>query len=72
MLALLCISLIAQDVSAQSFSENEWEVIRSLSPAVLQTDTTNAFETNKEAAILGQHLFFEKRLSSNGEVSCAT
>ena len=72
MLALLCISLIAQDVSAQSFSENEWKVIRSLSPAVIQKDTTNAFETNKEAAILGQHLFFEKRLSSNGEVSCAT
>ena len=72
MLALLCISLIAQDVSSQSFSENEWKVIRSLSPAVVQTDTTNAFEANKEAAILGQHLFFEKRLSSNSEVSCAT
>lgn len=72
MLTLLCISLIAQDVGAQSFSESEWQIIRSLSPAVLQKDATNGFETNKEAATLGQHLFFDKRLSSNGEVSCAT
>ncbi|MAK26303.1 MAG: hypothetical protein CMA02_03425 [Euryarchaeota archaeon] len=72
MLVLLCISLIAQDVAAQAFSENDWKVIRSLSPAVIQLDTTNAFANSKEAAMLGQHLFFDKRLSSNGEVSCAT
>ncbi len=72
MLVLLCISLIAQDVATQVFSENDWKVIRSLSPAVIQLDTTNAFANSKEAAMLGQHLFFDKRLSSNGEVSCAT
>ena len=72
MLVLLCISLIAQDVAAQAFSENDWKVIRSLSPAVIKLDTTNAFANSKEAAMLGQHLFFDKRLSSNGEVSCAT
>ena len=72
MLVLLCISLIAQDVAAQAFSENDWKVIRSLSPAVIQLDTTNALANSKEAAMLGQHLFFDKRLSSNGEVSCAT
>ena len=72
MLALLCISLFAQEIGAQTFSENEWKVIHSLSPSVVQTDTTNAFEASEEAALLGQHLFFDKRLSSNGEISCAT
>ncbi len=72
MLALLCISLIAQDVSAQTFSEGEWKVIRSLSPASLQADTTNEYEQNKDSALLGQHLFFDKRISSNGEVACST
>lgn len=33
---------------------------------------TNAFADNPEAARFGQHLFYDKRLSANGEISCAT
>ena len=33
---------------------------------------TNAFADNPEAARLGQHLFYDKRLSANGGISCAT
>jgi cytochrome c peroxidase len=35
-------------------------------------DPTNAVYTNPAAARLGQALFFDTRLSSNGEISCAT
>ncbi len=35
-------------------------------------DATNAHLTNPAAAKLGQALFFEPRLSSNGKISCAT
>lgn len=35
-------------------------------------DPTNAYADNPAAAQLGQFLFFETRLSSNGAVSCAT
>jgi cytochrome c peroxidase len=35
-------------------------------------DPTNAVATNEAAAHLGQWLFFDRRLSANGEVSCAT
>lgn len=35
-------------------------------------DPTNAVADDPRAARLGQALFFDKRLSSNGEISCAT
>jgi cytochrome c peroxidase len=35
-------------------------------------DLTNAVADNQEAAKFGQFLFFDKRLSENGEISCAT
>lgn len=35
-------------------------------------DPTNAFHENEGAARLGQALFFDERLSRNGDVSCAT
>lgn len=40
-------------------------------PAV-PASPTNAFADHPEAARLGQHLFFDKRLSANGEISCAS
>ena len=33
---------------------------------------TNQYADNKDASLLGQHLFFDTRLSANEEVSCAT
>ena len=38
----------------------------------LPPNPTNQYADNKDAALLGQHLFFDSRLSANGEVSCAT
>ncbi len=71
--ALFCLLFTTGDVSALPvFSEEEWTILRSMSPAILLPDTTNAFEQNKEAATLGQAIFFDERFSSNKEVSCAT
>src|SRR5690349_2015537 len=44
--------------------------LASLEPA--PADPTNRFAGSSDAAKLGERLFFDKRLSSNGEVSCAT
>jgi cytochrome c peroxidase len=38
----------------------------------LPPNPTNAFADDPRAARLGQRLFFEKRFSRNGEISCAT
>jgi cytochrome c peroxidase len=38
----------------------------------LPPNPTNQYADNKDAALLGQHLFFDFRLSANGEISCAT
>jgi len=40
--------------------------------AALAPDSTNRVADDADAANLGQRLFFEPRLSRNGEVSCAT
>lgn len=57
------------------WSESERSLLRSLSidalPAVPK-DPSNRVADDPEAARLGQHLFFDARLSSNGKVSCAT
>ena len=55
-----------------AFTEKEWNILRSMSPATLLPDTTNEYEQNEDAALLGQHIFFDERLSSNKEISCAT
>lgn len=55
------------------FSDTERARIAGLSP--LQTpppDPTNAVADDPAAALLGQRLFFDARLSANGEVSCAS
>ena len=44
--------------------------IRELEP--LPADPTNRVADDPEAVKLGQRLFFDTRLSSNGKVSCAT
>jgi cytochrome c peroxidase len=71
--ALFCLALTAGDgPPSPSFSQQELAILRSMSPAVLLPDTTNAYEKNEDAALLGQHIFFDERFSSNKEVSCAT
>ena len=51
------------------------EQLRSLSLAELEplpADPSNRFADDPRAAALGQRLFFDARLSSNGKVSCGT
>ena len=38
----------------------------------LPTNTGNSVADNPQAAELGHHLFFDKRLSANGQISCAS
>lgn len=55
------------------FTAEERKAIAKLSPLPgIPPNPTNAHADNPEAARLGQRLFFEPRLSANGEISCAT
>ncbi|RQP25246.1 cytochrome-c peroxidase [Piscinibacter terrae] len=48
----------------EGFTRAEWATIRSLSPLpALPVDTTNKYRDSPAAALLGQKLFFEPRLS---------
>ncbi len=47
-----------------SFSPQEWAILKTLSPLPdLPVDTTNQYRDSPTAALLGQELFFEPRLS---------
>lgn len=48
-----------------------WEMVQAMAPARPPADPTNAFADNPRAAALGRALFFDPRLSANGEVACA-
>jgi cytochrome c peroxidase len=53
--------------------DTEWEVAGQMSPPpALPADPTNRVADDEAAATLGQRLFFDTGLSSNGEVACAT
>ncbi len=55
------------------FDEAALKRIRSLSPLPpVPADPTNQYSLNDRAARLGQFLFFDPKLSANGQVSCAT
>ena len=57
------------------WSEEDKKVIRSLSLSslpLLPSDPSNAYADNPKALALGKQLFFDKRFSANGKVSCAT
>ena len=67
----------ARDVSpsAARWSQAERETLRSMSLASLgpvPADPSNRYADDVAAAQLGHRLFFDARLSSNGEVSCAS
>ena len=60
---------------ADEWSEDEIALIGSLSLSSLEplaADPSNRYADDPRAAALGQRLFFDTRLSSNGEVSCGT
>jgi len=50
--------------NGDGFSKQEWAIIKTLSPLpALPVDTTNKYRDSPAAALLGQKLFFEPRLS---------
>ncbi len=70
---LLCLVFTAGDgLPSPAFTKEEWAILQSMSPAILVPDTTNEYEQNENAAMIGQQVFFDAQFSSNKEVSCAT
>ena len=72
---LITVALLAGCDGERDFSDAEKAVIASLSLASLPPlppDTTNRVADSPAAAALGATLFFDHRLSRNGEVACAT
>jgi cytochrome c peroxidase len=68
-------SFSVEKVGTPLWSDAEKKILRSLSLAALKplpVDKSNRYGNNKKAQLLGQKLFFDKRLSANGEVSCAS
>ena len=59
--------------SAHAFSDAEVRAIAAHGPwpQAFKADSSNRVSGNKDAIELGERLFFERRLSSNGEVSCS-
>lgn len=56
-----------------TFDESEVAFIESFSPLpAVPDDPTNAYDHDPEAARLGQFLFYDQRLSSNGQVACVS
>lgn len=73
--AALLIRLLAPAPSPENWSESEAALIASLSLSALpppRPDPSNAVADDERAAMLGQRLFFDPRLSANGAVSCAS
>ncbi len=75
-LAVLCTASCfgnsaAEEVRAQ-FTERELARILRTALVAPMPDPTNAFEGNADAIDLGRRLFYDQRLSGNGEVSCAS
>ena len=57
------------------FTSTDLEIIRRELGSLPETppeDPTNVYADDRDAAVLGQQFFFERRYSANGEVSCAT
>src|SRR5215467_13465324 len=74
-LALLAMSLAVGNgqTSKASFSSDELSTIRTLSPLpALPADPTNKYADSPAAALLGQKLFFEPRLSGPIQAGTAT
>src|SRR5688572_2717390 len=76
LLVLLMSTLVLAMASRSSgWTPEQLEQLRSLSLAELEPlpeDPTNRVADDARAVVLGHRLFFDRRLSSNGQVSCAT
>lgn len=61
-------------VANNPWTPEQWSIIQTLSLDNLPpaTDASNRYLGNPQAIQLGSELFFDKRLSANGQVSCAT
>lgn len=73
--ALAVAFLLSAAASAHPWSEADLEVLQSLSIELLgapPADPSNRFADDPAAATLGKALFFDRRLSANGRVSCST
>ena len=65
--------LSAMNVDGVTLSETNLVEILKLSPLPkLSPNPTNQYADNKDAALLGQALFFDPGLSINGKIACAT
>jgi cytochrome c peroxidase len=78
-LLLACVVMyfawVYRPLSPAAWSDADKEVLRSLSIASLPplpAAPSNAVADNPAAVAMGNRLFFDTRLSANGEVSCAT
>ena len=72
-LLCLCIQLTGINISVTPvFSNSEWNTIKTLVLTKVKPDSTNIFSSNPNAISLGKNLFFEKKFSSSGNISCAT
>jgi cytochrome c peroxidase len=70
----IAIATFAAGAAAGTFSDTE---IRALVahgpwPRPIAADPTNAASGHREAILLGERLFFDQRLSANGQFSCGT
>lgn len=72
--ALLALTLLGGCVHLGEWSDEQKEVLREmrLTNAPLPADPSNRFADDEAAAIIGQRLFFDTRLSANGAVACST
>jgi cytochrome c peroxidase len=69
------LGILSSSVSQSLWSKAEIEILGSMSIAKLGAipkDPSNVVADNQKAAELGQKLFFDKRLSSDGSVACVT
>lgn len=74
LLAIFATVVVAATAGGR-WSPQERELLRELSIASLPplpADPSNRVADNERAAELGQRLFFDQRLSSNGQVACAS
>jgi cytochrome c peroxidase len=74
-LLIIVASIAIAAVRSESWTADEAEQLRSLSLAELEPlppDPSNRVADDPRAVALGQRLFFDARLSSNGKVSCAS
>ena len=75
LVAVVAAACVAAAAGGRRWSDTDVEEIGSLWIGQLEpvpADPTNRFADDPRAAELGRKLFFDTRLSSNGQVACAT